>query len=135
MYGHIVADGPEIESAIEELASAIDRTSLAELYPSRWLAIALLDNEGGLEDTVLEAKDGREILDLRARLVGQIEWTDATALELMIAGKRFDRAHEAAMDAMGASPVPGTTVTDRIDAVLTNRFLGIPIFLLSLIHI
>ena len=129
MNGNIVDYGPEIESAINELTTAIDRTSLADVYPSRWLAIALLDNEGGLDETVMEARGGREILDLRASLIGKIEWADSTSLELVIAGKRFDRAHEAAAVAMNESPVPGTTLTDRIDAVITNRFLGIPIFL------
>ena len=128
MTASIVDYGPELEAAIEELGSAIGASDVAERYPNRWLAIALLDNDAGLEGDLSAFEHGASLLRLRDRLVSDLE-ADGIDVPTSIAGHRFDEVHAVARDVSHSPHETTVSVTDRIDAVITNKWLGIPIFL------
>ena len=120
--------GPDLEPAIAQLETAIADGELAGTYPNRWLAIALLDHDAGLTDDLLASTSGQALLDLTDTLS-----TDLTGrgvdVATAIAGHRFDAVHEIARETSHGHHETTVSTTDRIDAVVTNRWLGIPIFL------
>jgi len=126
--------GESVEEAINELEEAIKKhKTLSQRYPLRWLALKLL--EGDQEYLARLEEDnptGGEILarltTLRDKLENEIRYDLETALVerrygylkgLMskFARKKWDWAER-------------LSVSDKIDSVITNRFLGLPIFLL-----
>jgi ferrous iron transport protein B len=117
--------GGELEAAIAELTSQIKASEdIADRFPHRWLAVALLDNDPGLEEYLGGSVEGEALLlqrdELRARLGPGIDTT--------IAGSRYDAVHEITTATVDAGGRPEKSWTDRIDAVVINRYLGLPIF-------
>ena len=60
----LVDYGPALEDAIAALRRAIEATpALAEMYPARWLALALLEGDPDLEARLAEMPGGAAVLD------------------------------------------------------------------------
>jgi ferrous iron transport protein B len=120
--------GEPLES---EIAALEDR--LARLLPThhaapRWLAVQLLEADPVTIDDVMNVEGGAAVVADAARAAQRV--LDATGEEpaLLVADRRFAWANGLAR----ASVERRTTLrsrTERLDDVLTNRWLGLPIFL------
>jgi ferrous iron transport protein B len=122
--------GTDVERSIDELVAAIDRSPRVALrFPARWLAITLLDDDRDVADSVQGVPGGTDVTavaaEQRDRLGDVLGPTSLTA----IAGARYQWINEVADDVVDRPQEPRPTLTDRIDSVITNRWLGIPIFL------
>ncbi len=125
--------GQDIESAIEQLVEQIDQLpEISSRYPTRWLAIAVLDRDPGVDEQLQDLESGPDVLDLRDQLVAVLRESLGETVDTAIAGRRFDVVHDIATDTADGLSDATLTRTDRIDAVVTNRFLGIPIFLAAM---
>ncbi|MEN8040109.1 MAG: ferrous iron transport protein B [Actinomycetota bacterium] len=125
--------GSEIEAAVEQLVERIDQLpDVSSRYPTRWLAVALLDRDPGIDEQLQDLSTGSDVLGLRDQLVAELRETLGEAVDTAIAGRRFDVVHDIASSAAEGLSESALTRTDRIDAVVTNRFLGIPIFLAAM---
>lgn len=99
---------------------------LAEKYSLRWLAIKLLESD----------QQVYEIIKARAvwlKVKGEIKSAVANPAEdlaVRLAENRHAFIHGAVTETIRYPKVQKRTVTDWIDAVLINRLLGLPIFLL-----
>lgn len=124
--------GSEIESAINELAARIERSKeLSDRYRSRWLSIALLGCDPGIDEHLSETSDGIALLVVRDELVAELRASLGGAVDIAIAGRRFDVIHAIVADTTEHTDESLKTRSDRIDAIVTNRYLGIPIFLVA----
>ncbi|MGA1792842.1 MAG: ferrous iron transport protein B [Thermoplasmatota archaeon] len=115
--------GPEIESKLGELSTILkDTGNVLGPYPRRWLAIKLMEGDS-------------EVLDLagRSRLKNRLERAlgdvDSESVELEMTDTRYDMASRIARRVTRYSPRK-RSFSDLIDTVLTNRYIGIPIFLM-----
>ena len=121
--------GEELEEAIADLASQIsDSRDITERFPNRWLAVALLDNDPGLEEYLGGTADGEALLARRDELRAAL----GPGIETAIAGRRYDVVHEITASSVDSGGRREKTATDRIDAIVINRYLGIPIFLAAM---
>lgn len=120
--------GPDLELAIAELETAIADSEFASKYPNRWLAVALLDHDAGLAENLSSSASGQALLEIRDTLTTRLA-DRGIDVATAIAGHRFDAVHEVARQASHGQHETTVSTTDRIDAVVTNRWLGIPIFL------
>jgi ferrous iron transport protein B len=113
----------DIESEIETLQKAVTLPG----YPSRWVAIKLLEGDAEILKRVIDKKADSLVLECQTRLERHLGYDLETALVERRYGflsglvkesirKRFDLMER-------------LDISDRIDRVLVNRFLGIPIFL------
>lgn len=113
----------DIESEIETLQKAVTLPG----YPSRWVAIKLLEGDAEILKRVIDKKADSLVLECQTRLERHLGYDLETALVERRYGflsglvkesvrKRFDIMER-------------LDISDRIDRVLVNRFLGIPIFL------
>jgi ferrous iron transport protein B len=121
--------GEEFEDAITVLISQInDSEDIGERFPHRWFAVALLDNDPGLEEYLDGSVDGEALLarrnDLRAGL--------GPGIDTAIAGRRYDVVHDITASSVDNGGRRDKTTTDRIDAIVINRYLGLPIFLAAM---
>ena len=130
MSGLVVDYGPDVEDAIARLVVEIERTPAVHArYAPRWLATALLDEDPGLVGPLSAIDGGARLVEARDELLNDLRDTLGEQADTAIAAARFQTANTIAHAATIGQSGNGRDRTDRIDAVLTNRYLGIPIFL------
>ena len=130
MSGLVVDYGPDVEDAIARLVVEIERTPAVHArYAPRWLATALLDEDPGLVGPLSAIDGGARLVEARDELLDDLRDTLGEQADTAIAAARFQTANTIARAATIGQSGTGRDRTDRIDAVLTNRYLGIPIFL------
>ena len=112
-----------LEEAVTDIARRLESTPIASQLASRWLAVRLLEKD----DLVLKDCD-KEIAALAAQHAAKLE----EDLDIMVADARYTLANKITRATVKASGVVEQDITDRIDKVVLNRFLGIPIFLLMM---
>jgi ferrous iron transport protein B len=125
--------GVGVEAAIDRLSRAIERSpEVAEQFDVRWLAVALIDEDPGLAEQIEQLPGGDEILRLRHHLLVDLRLKMGASAGTAIAGARFQVVNDIVQAATDTTRRRERTRTDRIDAVVTNRYLGIPIFLAAM---
>ncbi|MEJ2060576.1 MAG: Fe(2+) transporter permease subunit FeoB [Gammaproteobacteria bacterium] len=116
---------PLIEEALTELTPLVERVATSHGVEARWLALKLLENdvqaEEWIEAEVLEAVQARQ---------AQIEERTEEEADVWVADARYGFIHEVVQEAVKRQGEVRRTLTDRIDRVVLNRFLGIPLFML-----
>lgn len=122
--------GEDLERALEQLVQAIQRDERwGATHPPRWLALQLLE-EAPTALAALETSHARTAIIQAlqsARAFLERHWgTDAPTL---IAERRYGFVHGLMTEVAQRSSTKPRDVTARLDAVLTHRWLGIPIFL------
>jgi len=121
--------GSEVEAQIGALVERIAaHPDLGAAYQPRWLAIKLLEGEADLLERVGGTEGGTAIVDAAASGRGRIESMYGDTADIAIADARYGYIHGVVREVVDSSAVSRYSVTDRLDSVLTNRLLGLPIF-------
>ncbi|MDD5215956.1 MAG: Fe(2+) transporter permease subunit FeoB [Methylococcales bacterium] len=115
----------EIEKAISQLSPKL--TDIAANYPcdSRWLAMRLLEN-----DTLAQAISGALLLPFVAKLQKQIETETDDEIDILAADARYEFVNQLTKKTVCKLSEVSRHTSEKIDRIVLNRFLGIPIFLL-----
>jgi len=115
--------------AIEEEISAC--ASCVSPYPARWLAIKILEGsreaEGVLRRCLGERAEG--IIEMARKLASHIEGHHGDELSILLAERRHGFAAGLYREVSRREKAARGEMTDRIDDVVTHRWLGIPLFL------
>ncbi len=123
--------GDEIESRLGPLTEAIaSDKAFAGRYPARWLAIKLLENDSNAGEKLSAHPRGAEIA---ARAKADREWLAkhfGRDAEIIVTEQRYGYIRGAIREAVKQVPINRVPLTERIDRVLMNRVLGLPIFFL-----
>lgn len=120
---------PPIEAELSRLAEAITATpTLAATYPPRWLAIQLLEGD---ELLIAEAESlgGPTLSRVLETSLERLRPHYGEDLDVALVDQRYQFVHTLAGEALTRPAAPLLTLSDRIDQVVTHRWLGIPIFL------
>jgi len=116
--------GTALEAEIVQLAALLPQKSNSNTAYARWTAIKLLEDDTSVaerfDDSIKQA-----VVAAQARI------SDATKedTDILIADRRFSLAHDLVQSAVSRRGIASRSITDRIDSVVLNRVLGIPIFL------
>jgi ferrous iron transport protein B len=125
--------GPEVEAALAELADAIARTpDVAARYESRWLAIQLLEQDEAVWSTVQTLSGGAALCEATVAQIELLEATLGEECDVLLADRRYSWINRVASDVLVGPDEAQVTRSDRIDRVVTNRILGLPIFLAAM---
>lgn len=118
-----VAYHPAIETAVCELQpQLLAHQSDCDL---RWLALRLLEN-----DTLAKQLAGPELEAVAGTLREQIETVANDDIDILAADARYGLVNELVQSSVCKLNEISRHTTDKIDAIVLNRFLGIPVFLL-----
>ena len=112
-----------VEAGLTEIESLI-RGKVPE-HTLRWYAIKLFEGE---DRTLAQLKLPKIIMDSIATVRTRLENSYDDDAESIITGERYDEIAHIISDTVKKSPKTMTT-TEKIDRVVTNRILGIPIFI------
>lgn len=116
---------PEIEQAVTCLEQDIARHPIDMMCDSRWLALRLLEN-----DTLAKQIAGTELCNIAANLRQNIEQSSQDEIDILAADARYGLVNAWVKDTVCKLNEVSRNATDRIDHIVLNRYLGIPIFLL-----
>lgn len=120
---------PPIEAEIDRLVAAFGAIpALTTAYPPRWLAIQLLEGD---ELLLAEAETlgGPAVAQTLAASLAHLRPHYGDDLDVAMVDQRYRFVHDLAGKALTRPAAPPLTLSDRIDQVVTHRWLGIPIFL------
>ncbi len=129
--------GEELERSIDRVKGLIAKNEpIRTKYSTRYLSIKYLENDSQVEKLVEALPNHDEIIAARYEEWKRIEDIMHVKMESAI----VDAKYAFIQGALGETYVPGKTrekrtITDRIDAVVTNRWLAFPIFLALLYFI
>jgi ferrous iron transport protein B len=122
--------GNDIEAEIERLVTLIDRQpDLSSRFRPRWLALKLLEGEADVLERVARLAGGSDLLAQARQGRTRIEAVYGDSVDIAIADARYGFIHGVTRQVVDKSQLNRYTLTDRIDRIVTNRVLGLPIFL------
>jgi ferrous iron transport protein B len=122
--------GNDIEAEIERLVTLIDRQpDLSSRFRPRWLALKLLEGEADVLERVARLAGGSDLLAQARQGRTRIETVYGDSVDIAIADARYGFIHGVTRQVVDKSQLNRYTLTDRIDRIVTNRVLGLPIFL------
>jgi ferrous iron transport protein B len=114
-----------LEQAINELSTALKLTVNQKSCDLRWLAIRLLEG-----DTLANQIANPVILPLVAELQSRVEDETNDEIDILAADARYGFVNQLTQSAVCKLTDVGRRTTDKIDHIVLNRFLGIPVFLM-----
>lgn len=115
----------DIENAVSQLTPKLTEITQNYLCDSRWLAVRLLEN-----DTLAQTISGTHLLPFVTHLQNQIETNTADEIDILAADARYEFVNQLTKKAVCKLGEVSRHTTEKIDYIVLNRFLGIPIFLL-----
>ncbi|MEA3396615.1 MAG: ferrous iron transport protein B [Chloroflexota bacterium] len=126
----LVDYGREVENEIGTLEELIEANSaLKARYHSRWLAIKLLEEDSDiitkLEGMVLSGS----LLTEAQKSIAHLREVYGDDVDTIIADRRYGWINGLVRETVQRTAVDRQTISDKIDQVMTNRVLGIPIFI------
>ena len=115
--------GEEIEKRIQKLEGLVQRFELS--YPSRWVAIKLLEGDKQIEEMM--EKVGRKALSLAKKLREEIENIHGHSCSTVVTSERYEVAGRIAREVQRIVPPKTPQLRDRLHALTTHRIAGYPI--------
>ncbi|CAH8716943.1 ferrous iron transport protein B [Paenibacillus thiaminolyticus] len=123
--------GSEVEQAIERIAALLPGD---DTVPVRWTALQYIEQNETVRQAVqarISAEQARQI----GRIIEEAEqrlWDSGAALHLpqRLRSIRMEFIRQVIASSVHAEQRQARTMTERLDNIVTNRWLGIPIFIL-----
>ncbi len=126
--------GKEAEPGIAKLEAALAGVETIKHLPARWVAVKLLEGDESIYGRVMQSPRAGEIIKLRDEVAAHIERVTGLDPESLFADRRYGFIGGLIRETVTRKSTveDRLSVSDRIDRVVTNRLLGIPIFFLSM---
>ena len=126
--------GPELERSIDALRAEISRVEdIQHKYSTRFLAIKLLENDKDIEKRISnELPNSKEILALRDKEAARIQEIVQEDSEQAITEAKYGFISGAMLETFTDNHQDKEVFTRVVDNIVTNKYLGFPIFFLFL---
>ena len=128
--------GHEIENGIRDMQEHLKKElDLRQRYSTRYLAIKLLEHDKEVEDYISTMPDAKEIFAHRDHAAARVKEETGEDSETAIMDAKYGFIHGALKEAGYETGNKKDTyqTTHAIDNLLTNRYIGFPIFFLLLL--
>jgi ferrous iron transport protein B len=125
-YGH------EIEPHVKQLAMSVSAVCPTGNVPPRWMAMKLLEGEDQSAlrrlDASADAESARSLRKEAGRLNHHLRTIFGESPEVLLAERRYGFISGACSESTLSNVHRRHEMSDKIDAVLTHRWLGLPVF-------
>ena len=129
----LVDYGTEVENEIVSLQNVIDQDAeLRERYSTRWLAIKLLEEDDDILDKLQDTANHSKLLAQARKSVAHLRKVYGDDVDTIIADRRYGWIHGLVKETVQRTREERMSLSDKIDKVVTNRVLGLPIFLIAM---
>jgi len=123
--------GTEIENAISAIQSKIkieENRNFTNIISARYLAIELLENDKEFSRSITRCVNSDEIIEVAKKEYSKLEKLYSDPVETVITDLRYGFISGALKETLTLNKVERLRKTKIIDNYLTNRYMGIPIF-------
>lgn len=126
--------GREMETEIANLEKEILKNPGLREFAPRWLAVKLLEGDEGVLNRLGKYTGTDMLSTLRNEAVKRLEDKYGEDIDALVADRRYGFISGLAKEAVTRRQTAESRLmtSDKIDNIVTNRYLGIPIFLLSM---
>jgi ferrous iron transport protein B len=114
-----------LEQAINDISPKLINVASQHQCNLRWLAVRLLE-----DDTLAKQFAGNALMPLVAKLQRQVELETDDEIDILAADARYGFVNTLIQGTVCRLNEVSRHTTEKIDHVVLNRFLGIPVFLL-----
>ncbi len=121
--------GREVEHAISTIEELLQNRPLPHKATPRWTAIKLLEDDEDMIEGHDEIAQDAAISEARMKSLAHLSNVYGDEAETVIADARYGFISGLMKDAVRKPATQRVSMSDRIDRVVLNRWLGIPIFL------
>ena len=118
--------GTDIDDAINAVAAKIDALNVARYahVPSRFFAIKLLEHD----TAAMRIEDFKPVMTEVEAQIAHLWDKHAIDADTFMADRRYAMLAGACRDAISMTHERRREISDKIDAVMTNKYLGLPLF-------
>lgn len=122
--------GNTIENAISKLNIELEKNIDAKLpYPKRYISIKLIEKDKDIEAFIKLFNNSQNILSLRDKLVNDIEKEHNEDTESILTNSRYAFIAKGLKETLKEKNNQ-SEITRYIDSIITNKYLGFPLFFL-----
>lgn len=121
--------GGKIEREIAKLIAAFDEIQFdTGRYPKRWLALKLLEGDADILERVSKMPRGEQVIALAKQGAEHVSSMLGDDFDLLTADRRYGYINGIVRQSLHRPLVDRLTLTDRIDDIVTHKWLGLPVF-------
>ncbi|MCC7554407.1 MAG: ferrous iron transport protein B [Methanobacteriaceae archaeon] len=121
--------GNELKEHLAELQELIKQDKNLLDVPAIWTAIKLLENDKIVTEKVQNSNNSNKILNETERLKKHLQDVFGESSEEVIANGRYSFIDGLLAESVKKPEVEKTSFSEKVDRIVTNRILGLPIFL------
>ncbi|MHB1274761.1 MAG: ferrous iron transport protein B [Candidatus Humimicrobiaceae bacterium] len=134
IYNFKIKYSPGIDSGLDLMEDMVsDYLADTGYYPARWIALKLIEGESKMVKQMVKSLP-EIITNKRKEIIDDVENSSGEDIYSLIAVGRYDFIENVIRE-IHDKQASETSVSDKIDRIVTNRFLGIPIFLIIMFGI
>jgi ferrous iron transport protein B len=123
--------GKEIEERIEKLVTLLNHTQLT--YPSRWVALKLLDDDEEVEKQV--QKVSPQIVKTAEKLRSELEDIHGHSCPTVVTSERYQVASRIAKEIQQITKPHKTPLREKLHTATTHKVFGYPIMLTTVVAV
>lgn len=97
-------------------------------YPQRWLALKLLEADAEVLDILRRMPNGGKVISLAEGSAEKLKSMLGDDVDILIADRRYGFINGIVRQSLHRPHMDRITLTDRIDDIVTHKWLGLPIF-------
>ena len=121
--------GGKIEREIARIVAAIEESNFnTGRYSKRWLAIKLLEKDPDILEHVQSMEGGEKLISFARERAGHVESMLGDDFDLLTADRRYGYINGVVRQSLQRPLIDRLTLTDRIDNIVTHKWLGLPVF-------
>lgn len=126
----VIDYGKEVHLELDKLKNILAQDKeLIKNYPSKWLSLKLLERDAEVTGRVRKSLYSDRIMAQVEKSITQLKNIFGDSPKAIIADRRYGYISGACREAVKKNPEERQILSDKIDQVLVNRVLGLPIFL------
>lgn len=124
----LLSYGPDIDDAVRAVADKIDALGCSRYahIPSRFFAVKLLEHD----NCVMNISEFRPVHDEMEVQIRHLWDKHAINADTFMADRRYAMLAGACREAISMTQEKRREISDKIDMIVTNKILGLPLFLL-----
>lgn len=122
--------GPSVEKSIMNLKSIIGKNEMiSDAYSTRYLAIKLIETDSTISRLLADCDNAEEISKVCQSEIKKLEKEHREKSETIMTDSRYSFIAGLLKKTFHQPSKTKRTITEKLDAVLTHRYLGLPIFI------
>ncbi len=121
--------GSKLEREIAYLLALFEEIKFdAGRYPRRWLAIKLLEGDVDIFSRVQTMPGGGQVIEAAQKGAEKLKSMLGDDVDLLTADRRYGYINGVVRQSLQRPAIDRITLTDRIDDIVTHKWLGLPFF-------